>query len=570
MVKRLRIGTWILAVLPLVAARGAAGADITMRIDRDPVSLSDSFQIEFEARGAVDDEPDFHPLERDFQIVGTSQSSRLNIINGRTSSSKTWTVTVLARRTGKLPIPSIAFGRDRSPASNVNVTQGPSAPSRATAETNEVFLEVEAAPLTPYVQQQIVYTVRLFRAFPTANATLSEPEVEQGNAVIERVGEDVTFDTRVNGRPYQVVERRYAIYPQASGALKIGPLTFRGQTGSGPFSIFDPFGRRAETIVRQSAPVDLEVRARPEGVPGQWLPARSVTLQESWSADATKLRAGDPVTRTLTLHAEGLTSSQLPVLPAWVPDGFKSYPDQPELADDKSAQGITATRVEKVAIIPARPGAYELPAIRIPWWNTKADRLEYAELPARRVTVLPAPGSAVQSTAPTPAAARDTAQPSPETGVPHGPGAGGASPVLWQWISAALGLLWLITLAAWFRQSRRAMPRTDHAQERRAGEQRRGLKAACSRNDPRCARDSLLALGRLRWPADPPRSIGDLARRSDTELARCLGGLDAHLYGRSPGEWNGADLWRAYAAAEEAVPAGGNDPGSELEPLHRI
>jgi hypothetical protein len=141
----------------------------------------------------------------------------------------------------------------------------------------------------------------------------------------------------------------------------------------------------------------------------------------------------------------------------------------------------------------------------------------------------------------------------------------------WPWISAALALLWIATLGAWYLKSRQhPAPAGDGARAQRRGELRRQLKAACSRNDPRSARDSLLALAQLRWPEDPPRSIGDFAGRSDAALASCLRALDAHLYGRTAGSWDGAALWQAFAAAERVAPTEAGDPGSDLEPLHRI
>jgi hypothetical protein len=558
----------------MLFARALVAADISVRMDRNPVALSESFQIAFEADASVDDEPDFSPLERDFQIISTSQSSRISIINGSSSSTKTWTLTMLARRAGRLEIPAIAFGVDRSQPGVVDVTLGAAPPpGNQAAESGEVFLEVEAQPLQPYVQQQIVYKVRLFRASPTANASLSEPQVEQGDAVMERIGEDALYDTRVNGRPYQVVERRYAIYPQSSGALKIGPLTFRGQTGLSPFSMLDPFGRRPEMIVRQSAPVDLEVRPKPEGHDMNiWLPARSLTLVQSWSGDPPTFRVGEPLTRTLTLTADGLTASQLPELPPWVPGTFKSYPDQPELSDAKSADGMVGKRVEKVAIIPNQAGEFELPAIRIPWWNTISDQLEFAELPAQRIIVLPlaaAGGTAVIPAQPAPGAEQPVAQSAaqPETGMTNVTGQAGSTS--WRWVSAVLALLWFVTLLAWW-QSRR--PRLAQVDERalRLGQVRRDLERACRRNDAVAAKESLLRWAGMRWQQNIPRSLGEIASRCGAVLAEHLRILDMHLYGRQGGKWDGAALWQAFVAEGNADKSRPGDAGSELEPLHRI
>ena len=574
MVNDRRIGPALTAVVLLLFAHSLWAAQISMRTDRNPVSLSESFQIVFEADAGVDDEPDFSPLERDLQILSTSQSSSISIINGKASSTKTWNLTVLARRTGRLEIPAITFGRDRSQPGAVDVTLGAvPPPGKQAAESGEVFLEVEAQPLQPYVQQQIVYKVRLFRAFPTSNATLSEPGVEQGDAIMERIGEDALYDTRVNGRPYQVVERRYAIYPQSSGVLKVGPLTFRGQTGLSPFSMLDPFGRRPEMIVRQSAPVELEVRPKPEGHDmNTWLPARSLTLAQSWSGDPPTFRVGEPITRTLTLTADGLTASQLPELPAWVPATFKSYPDQAQLTDAKSANGTVGTRIEKVAIIPNQPGEFELPAVRIPWWNTQRDQLEFAGLPAQRIVVLSSAGAGG-----TPAAAAPSASGAEPSTIPGSapPETGTAAPAtlaestLWQWISAALALLWLVTALAWWR-SRRPPPAQGDERVQRMGRVRRDLEQACRRNDAVATKEGLLRWAGMRWQAHVPRSLGEIATRCGTVLAEHLRMLDLHLYGRHAGQWHGAALWEAFVAEGKANQSRPDAAGSELEPLHKI
>ena len=109
----------------------------------------------------------------------------------------------------------------------------------------------------------------------------------------------------------------------------------------------------------RSAALTLDVKTVPEQFPGgHWLPAKKVTLVEDWSQEPPQFQVGEPLTRTLTLIAQGQTASQLLELPEWVPDAFKQYPDQPSLHDEKSSDGISAIREEKVAIIPNRAGEY--------------------------------------------------------------------------------------------------------------------------------------------------------------------------------------------------------------------
>src|SRR3546814_6457252 len=88
-------------------------------------------------------------------------------------------------------------------------------------------------------------------------------------------------------------------------------------------------------------PIELEVRPRPAAAKGSdWLPARSLTLEHSLSADPATLHAGDPLTLHLHLRAAGLSGTQLPDLGSKLrlPDGVKTYPDQAKLDNSVEAR----------------------------------------------------------------------------------------------------------------------------------------------------------------------------------------------------------------------------------------
>jgi hypothetical protein len=87
-------------------------------------------------------------------------------------------------------------------------------------------MELDAQPGTIYVQSQIVFTLRLFIGVSTGRATLTQPEITGGEAIVERLGEDSQYTTERAGRNFIVRERRYAIFPQQPGRLTIGPATF--------------------------------------------------------------------------------------------------------------------------------------------------------------------------------------------------------------------------------------------------------------------------------------------------------------------------------------------------------
>jgi hypothetical protein len=565
-----------LLLVVLIAAAGAArAADIEVTTDRDQVGMNESFNIVFRADGSPDGDPDFTPLEKNFQILSTSQSSNFTLLNGDLQSSKTWTLTVLPRHSGNLTIPAIAFGSDRSPRSSIMVSRAEQ--QRQKGGDADIFLRAGVKPQQPYVQSQVIYNLKLYRAVPTSNASLAEPEVSEGEAVIERIGEDKQYITRVRGKRYRVVERDYAVYPQASGALSIAPVEFRGRVSRNSYSLMDPFGPRSDMVVRRSRAVNLKVRPIPDAFAGShWFPAGKVTLQEEWSQSPMKLTVGEPVTRTLVLSAEGQTASQLPELPEQVPSGFRHYPDQPELENDTGGTGITGTRREKTALIPDQPGEYTLPAVRIPWWDTDSDSMRYAELPERTVTVAAAPGQQPQAGgAPVqPEPLEQLRQPAPSAKTPEAAGTAGAQPAAqqedgwnpWLLLSLALVLIWLLTVAAWWFSSRRRGGPGGDSRRRVLGD----LRQACRQGDPRRARERLQQWGRLNWPEDPPANPLELGRRLDPRLEQAVRQLNDSLYSSRPGEWRGGEFWDLFEEVALKRKRGREGETGKLEPLHRL
>src|SRR6185437_13101863 len=208
------------------------------------------------------------------------------------------------------------------------------------------------------------------------------------------------------------------------------------------------------------------------------------------------------------------------------------------------------------------PGHYTIPALTVTWWDTQANQPRVATLPARTLTILPAPGSTAATAPSRPASASAAAPGSPPVASRHAPPPAAApkarperSPSQWEWISIGLAIVWLATLGAWL-WSRRAKrpgdraarpsprhPSVDPAKERSA------FRAACEANDAHAARTHLLAWTAALWGAAPPGINAIAARIGDGNVAELLRDLDRACY--AGGTWQGGSL----AAALTELPA---------------
>ena len=567
-----------MAVFMLLLLTGTAVAEISIRADRNPVSMNESFKLTFDVTNGSGDDPDFAPLQKEFQILSTSQNSYYSMVNGQISSSKQWTLTLMATASGKLKIPAISFGAEMSPIAEIEVEADSSGTGGQKDEF--VFLESSVSSQNPYVQSQVIYTLKLFRAVAIAKASLGEPVIGEGNAVLDRIDDDKTYDTVIDGKPWQVIERTYAIYPQASGKVTIPPVSFMGQISRNAYG-YDPFGPPPRTVSRRSSEQVLDVRAIPAAFTGtHWMPANNLTLAEQWSVDPASLQMGQPVTRTLIMTANGLLASQLPELPAWPLTELKYYPDQPTLSDERADTGVTGTRSEKAAIIPNLAGKYVLPEISIPWWNITMDKLEYAVVPERTVEVMPgaaganAPAAAPQPQTQQPVVTESVVAPAPvEVSAVVTEAVPATSGDHWKWISAALLMLWIATMLMWWQKTRGVATSVtpSHPGKGKVDGAAKQVLDTCKQNDAAATRLSLLQWGKLAWPKNPPFSLIDIGARTDSEMATEIKSLNDALYGKDSKSWSGENLARVFAveSARIVVEKKPGEPG-KLEPLYRL
>lgn len=557
----------ILATLLLASMNAWADAPaVRAWLDRDTVQLGETVTLNVEAQAGVGAQPDFSVLKQDFNLLGTQSSQQISIVNGVSQSKTLWAVGLEPKHEGRIAIAPFAVGKATTEPLQLTVlAQQAKAQGKA---GDDVFLETNAEPLAPYVQQQVRYTVKLYYAFDLTDGNLSEPQVD--GVAVQRLGQDKSYIATIGARRYHVVERHYALTPERSGVVEIPPLSFRGNA----LDAGDPTGffSRGRAVGARSDAVQLNVKPKAaEWTDSSWLPAASLLLKDE-SELPNEVRVGDPVTRTIRLQAQGLGYEQLPELALSAPAGAEIYPDKTDTRTRDDGEWLYGERVRKFAFVPNRPGTLTIPGLKVRWWNTEQNRAETAELPARTVDVLPAAGTAAS-----PPATADRAAPaassaaSPAIATPPGaalPSRSGSA-VLWQGLAGLGFVLWLATLALWWRSRRRAKPVAVAASAAPSGDassQRAAFLRACSLGEFAGAERALIAWGRSER-ADV-RNLGELATRlGDAAQREALADLQRTRYAGAPAQGLSTRLQTAFKrglvwtdaparrAVESALPA---------------
>ncbi|MEM9183117.1 MAG: amidohydrolase family protein, partial [Pseudomonadota bacterium] len=544
--------------LALVLLCGAAQAqEINASLDRETIFLGESVLLKIDlVNPESDSRPDYLPLDAQFNRLDTGTNSSLELTNGQRRLKVQHNILLEPKIDGTLVLPPLKVGKLTTQPITLTVLERPKADRNS---DQDVFVELEAVPLEPYVHSQVRLTVRLFHAPPITEGALNNEPWPDG-LVVERVGDDRTNTQVIDGKRYRVVERRFALFPERSGTLQIPPVSFRGRVadpGGGNASLFSR-GRRVSV---SSDPLTLEVKPQPASFSGDlWLPAADLTLSEVWPNGEPSFVQGEPVTRKLELRARGLLSVQLPDIA--LPDvaGIKVYPDQPSSKTNSSPTGwALASRDQTYALVPTEAGVMTLPEIRIPWWDVEANQERVAVIPARQVDVAPGQSAALSpDLIPQFGASADRAE--------GGIAGTSASPTWWPALSAVLAVLWLGTAVAWWRAKnavpRQAEPVPDDRQVARAASERQWrerLTKACEANDGRAAAQALISLARTASGQSVNSLHAAAMLATDGKAVERILELDQCLYSQGGNSWSGAALAQAVdklkfrSATEEQV-----------------
>ena len=381
--------TLIVFLLTLLLST-AAYADVhslEATIDRNPVMLDEAIRLTVTADGSADrDAFDSSPLLKDFVVGRTSVSSQTSIVNFDTKRTTVWTTTLFPRKEGTFTIPSLTIeGKSTKP---IQVKVIPVQEQSNVAR--DYFVTTDIDVKEAYLNQQLLYTVKLFLSSNIERGSLQAPEMQ--NAEITQLGEDKQYTDIVNGRRYQIIERQFAVVPQASGEFTLRGPIFTGEVMAANTNQRFGFFNRTQQINRVGPDITVNIKPIPQGIDYPWLPSEMVRVDEEWP-QGDSFVAGEPVTRIVTLTALGVVEEQLPDIPEFYPPNFKLYPDQSNTTTVEKDQSLISQRQTSLAIIPTQPGNFVLPEITIPWFNTLTQQTEYATIPARSITVAPASGA---------------------------------------------------------------------------------------------------------------------------------------------------------------------------------
>lgn len=352
------------------------------RLDRDRIGIDESFTLVVEVDGGpLGQRLDPSPLRNsgDFVLLRQDNTQEVRLIGGRNRLHIVYNFELAAQRTGRLVIPPLRMGEKSTRSLVVTVLPaGERGPPPLVPAGGEAFIDSRVDDSTPYVQQSVGYTLRLYYDGDSViDGTLTQDPPQ--NADLFKIGEDLHYHRQIGERVYKVLERRYSLVPARPGGVVLPAARFEGRSAR---SMFDDLMGGGRSQLRIAGPRHvLRAQAIPAQAAQPWLPLRAVRAQ--WLQAPTEVRGGEAATVTLRLVAEGAGIGQLAEPTLEVGEGEAQVFADATRSEERFVDGrLQTTLTRSFSVVPSTPG--ETLVLRTPaltWWDTVNG--------ARRVTRLP-------------------------------------------------------------------------------------------------------------------------------------------------------------------------------------
>jgi hypothetical protein len=248
-----------------------------------------------------------------------------------------------------------------------------------------VDVTLELPKDVPYVGEMIILRMRTTIRGDVALDDIRQPPFTNFNW--QQLGRDKPIRVMANGFNVPGYERDIAIFPQQAGRL-----------------IIEPFVRHVTMIVGANQRVQADFTSKPVFVDVQryeginkgadwWLPAKGVTIKETWSPRPDEIEPGKVGRRVVTLEAIGTTADRLPPPPVMHVPGVITFTGPATRETILTADGPIARATYQWDVRPVSNSPAKMPAIRVPWFDITERRMRDVAIGEQWVSYIGAEGA---------------------------------------------------------------------------------------------------------------------------------------------------------------------------------
>lgn len=388
----------IFLLIALISVQAFADSNVSFTASApDVVVVGDQFRLSYTVTTLKI--RDFRaPSIKGFDVLmGPSRSQQVQIVNGNTSSSITYTYILMATAEGEFSIPGATIVADgnqmasnsvkikvlppekaNSASGNSRSTQSADRPaSGSNISSQDLFITASASKTNVYEQEAFLLTFKIYtlvdlRGFD--NVKLPDFKGFHSQEV-ELPSNQKWGLEHYKGRNYHTtVYRQFVLFPQQSGKLTIEPARFDASIAkvvqsADPFDAFFNGGSNYVEIKKSlSTPkITINVNPLPPGKPvgfsggvGEF----SITS----SINAKELKTNDAVTIKLIISGTGnLKLVSTPEIK--FPEDFEVFDPKVDNKVRLTQEGLSGSKVIEYLAIPRHAGTYKIPSVAFSYFD---------------------------------------------------------------------------------------------------------------------------------------------------------------------------------------------------------
>lgn len=373
---------YLFLLLVFLALRANAGI-LTGSLNRTTGTLEDQFEYTLEISGSIQSEPQF-PDVPGLQVVSRSQSSSIQIINGRTSRQITLSYILQASREGSFNIPPIEVKLDGQIEKTLPLSLTIRSLSIKERRSRPLYAEQVLSSSNLYEGQASVLTLKLFSNYRVEGDPGIIPPSLSGLR-IKPLGDPSSSVQTINNKKYQVIEARYVVVADKSTIQQIPPFVFRVALSTGRRGFFS-FGPEVRDV--RSNSLDLKVKGLPlkgratsfSGLVGDFEGQVEVANRQ--------VKVGENVPVFIKIKGDGETTSMAVPKLDFLDQKFKVYKDKP--SDSMSISQdlkIASSKVLNFAVVPQFAGDFSLGKLAIQYFSPSRKSYQTLELELGQIKV---------------------------------------------------------------------------------------------------------------------------------------------------------------------------------------
>ncbi|MCB9431794.1 MAG: protein BatD [Ardenticatenaceae bacterium] len=340
---------------------------LVVTVDRTEVTTDDTVTLTITLSGGGGlDAPELPDLPA-FALVGRSQSTQMSIVNGVISTGATYTYRLQPVQTGTVEIAGITAVIDgqsyTADSITITITAGvrPTLPPGVDPDVAQLtslgmFMEALVDNPTPYVGEQILYSVRILHP---SNTVLYVPyQLPNFGGFWSQGTSETTYVEPRQGRNLRVIDVATVLFPQAAGETVIGAATL------------DLPGAEAVDGLH-TEPVTVQARPLPEPQPAGF--SGSVgQLELKTAVDKNTVAVGEAIKLQVLLSGAGnipaLAAPELPTMPGW-----RAF-DLTQQTESETRNGrLVGARLYEQIWVPETGGDVVIPAVEYSYFDPQSE-----------------------------------------------------------------------------------------------------------------------------------------------------------------------------------------------------